>query len=160
MAHKTLIGGTAYEISGGRTLVNGTGYSIDKGKTLVGGTAYEIGFYPVITITGNGDAYSALGAYKGTGCLVEIDSVQYKSGVKLYLPVGTVIRCISYGVTNTYPGEISVNGLTVASTDASGNKFSVSFDYVVTADAEINLAAFYSSRAGSAYGKITITGEP
>lgn len=46
MAHKTLIGGTAYEIGGGRTLVNGTGYSIDKGKTLVGGTAYEVGFAP------------------------------------------------------------------------------------------------------------------
>lgn len=44
MAHKTLINGTSYEISGGRTLVNGTGYSIDKGKTLVGGTAYEINF--------------------------------------------------------------------------------------------------------------------
>ena len=44
MAHKTLINGTAYEISGGRTLVNGTGYSIDKGKTLVDGTAYEINF--------------------------------------------------------------------------------------------------------------------
>lgn len=44
MAHKTLIGGTAYEITGGKTLVNGTAYSIDKGKTLVGGTAYEIGF--------------------------------------------------------------------------------------------------------------------
>lgn len=44
MAHGTLIGGTAYEISGGKTLVGGTGYSIDKGKTLVDGTGYEIGF--------------------------------------------------------------------------------------------------------------------
>lgn len=44
MAHKTLIGGTAYEISGGKTLVNGTAYSIKNGKTLVGGTAYEVGF--------------------------------------------------------------------------------------------------------------------
>lgn len=44
MAHKTLINGTAYEISGGRTLVNGTGYAIGKGKTLVSGTAYEVGF--------------------------------------------------------------------------------------------------------------------
>lgn len=42
MAHKTLIGGTAYEISGGRTLVGGTGYSIEKGKTLVAGTVREI----------------------------------------------------------------------------------------------------------------------
>lgn len=44
MASKTLIGGTAYEISGGKTLVNGTAYSIKNGKTLVGGTAYEVGF--------------------------------------------------------------------------------------------------------------------
>ena len=44
MAHKTLVNGTSYEISGGKTLVNGTAYSISGGKTLVGGTAYEIGF--------------------------------------------------------------------------------------------------------------------
>lgn len=50
MAHKTLINGTAYEISGGRTLVNGTGYSIDKGKTLVGGTAYEVGFQSFVPV--------------------------------------------------------------------------------------------------------------
>lgn len=42
--HKTLIGGTAYDISGGRTLVGGTGYSISKGRTLVGGTGYDIAF--------------------------------------------------------------------------------------------------------------------
>lgn len=44
MAHKTLIGGTAYEIAGGKTLVDGTAYNIKNGKTLVGGTAYEIGW--------------------------------------------------------------------------------------------------------------------
>ena len=44
MAHKTLVNGTAYEISGGKALVGGTAYEIGKGKTLVGGTAYEIGF--------------------------------------------------------------------------------------------------------------------
>lgn len=44
MAHKTLVGGTAYEISGGKTLVGGTAFSIKNGKTLVGGTAYEVGF--------------------------------------------------------------------------------------------------------------------
>lgn len=48
MAHKTLIGGTAYEITGGKTLVDGTAYSIKSGKTLVGGTAYEVGFGPSI----------------------------------------------------------------------------------------------------------------
>lgn len=44
MAHKTLVNGTAYEITGGKTLVDGTAYSIKNGKTLVGGTAYEVGF--------------------------------------------------------------------------------------------------------------------
>ena len=44
MAHKTLIDGTAYEISGGKTLVNGTVYSIKNGKTLVDGTAYDVIF--------------------------------------------------------------------------------------------------------------------
>lgn len=44
MAHKTLIGGTAYEISGGKTLIGGTAYSLAKGRTLVGGTGYDISF--------------------------------------------------------------------------------------------------------------------
>lgn len=44
MAHKTKIGGTAYEISSGKVLVGGTGYSIDKGRTKVGGTGYDISF--------------------------------------------------------------------------------------------------------------------
>ena len=42
--HKTLIGGTGYEISCGRTLIDGTGYSVSKGRTLVGGTGYDIAF--------------------------------------------------------------------------------------------------------------------
>lgn len=42
MGHKTLIGGTAYNISGGKSLVSGTSYSISSGKTLIGGTAYNI----------------------------------------------------------------------------------------------------------------------
>lgn len=46
MAHKTLIGGTAYEVSGGKTLIGGTAYKIAKGRTLVGGTGYDISFAP------------------------------------------------------------------------------------------------------------------
>lgn len=44
MAHKALIGGTAYSITGGRTLIGGTGYGISKGRTLIGGTGYDISF--------------------------------------------------------------------------------------------------------------------
>lgn len=44
MAHRTLIGGTSYEISGGKALINGSGYHIAGGKTLVNGTSYDISF--------------------------------------------------------------------------------------------------------------------
>jgi hypothetical protein len=50
MAHKTLIGGKAYEISGGKTLIDGKTYKINGGKTLVGGKAYEVGFAVTLTI--------------------------------------------------------------------------------------------------------------
>ena len=46
MAHKTLISGTAYSVTGGRELIGGTDYSIKKGRTLIGGTVYDITFAP------------------------------------------------------------------------------------------------------------------
>lgn len=44
MAHKTLVGGTAYKVTGGKCLVGGTAYSIKKGRTLVDGTGYDVKF--------------------------------------------------------------------------------------------------------------------
>lgn len=54
MAHKSLIGGTAYTIKGGRTLIGGTGYDLSKGRTLIGGTGYDISFgvQPLIVYDG------------------------------------------------------------------------------------------------------------
>ena len=49
MAHKTLISGTAYSVSGGRDLIGGTGYGCKAGKTLIGGTAYEVKFSDGLT---------------------------------------------------------------------------------------------------------------
>ena len=54
MAHKTLISGTAYSVTGGRELIGGTGYDCKAGKTLIGGTAFTIPFakgIPLSTIT-------------------------------------------------------------------------------------------------------------
>lgn len=45
-AHKTLVGGTAYTVKGGKCMVGGTVYNILKGKTLIGGTGYDITFAP------------------------------------------------------------------------------------------------------------------
>ena len=57
MAHKTLISGTPYSMTGGTDLIAGTSYQIGGGRTLVNGTAYEIKFKPseyTITLTGSG----------------------------------------------------------------------------------------------------------
>lgn len=43
-AHKTLVGGTAYTVKGGKCMVNGTVYNIKKGRTLIGGTGWDITF--------------------------------------------------------------------------------------------------------------------
>lgn len=54
MAHKTLISGTAYSVTGGRDLIGGTGYDCKAGKTLIGGTAFTVPFskgIPLSTIT-------------------------------------------------------------------------------------------------------------
>ena len=44
MAHKTLISGTAYSVTGSRELIGGTGYAKKKGRVLVNGTGYDIPF--------------------------------------------------------------------------------------------------------------------
>lgn len=58
MAHKVLIGGTAYGIKGGKTMVNGTVYSIKKGRTLVGGTGYDILFSETYIVSVSAWTYS------------------------------------------------------------------------------------------------------
>ena len=47
MAHKTLVDGTAYEISGGIVKVDGTGYKLSAGKTMSNGTGFNISFVGV-----------------------------------------------------------------------------------------------------------------
>ncbi len=113
MAHKTLIGGTAYEISGGKTLISGTVYDITGGKTLIDGTAYEIGFGPrwrryelkvipgAYTITGvnsgkdnyislvskevySSYSFSADAGFYGTGTSATATSSNYSSYVGYY----------------------------------------------------------------------------
>lgn len=41
-SHKTMIGGTIYDVTAGKCMVGGTVYDIQKGLTMVGGTIYEI----------------------------------------------------------------------------------------------------------------------
>lgn len=67
MSHKTLIGGTAYNITGGKTLVNGTGYSIKSGTTLVNGTAYSINFGADVSPVLNDNDWATISAVSQSG---------------------------------------------------------------------------------------------
>ena len=136
MSHKTLIGGTAYEISGGKTLVDGTAYSIKSGKTLVGGTVYEVGFAPseaTVTITGSG-SYSAI---KPGVCYVSIDGVNYSSQTTVVVPIGTVVACtVGTMAKDLSEGCVKVNGNTVLTAE-SGKR--VTYDYTVNGNVTLNL---------------------
>lgn len=115
MAHKTLIGGTAYEISGGKTLVGGTAYEIKNGKTLVGGTAYEISFGIPIIISGTGFSNNMWG---GTFAWVEINGTTYNEAQTLNLPVDTVIKCCIKEGYSKGKAKIILNGNTVVQSSA------------------------------------------
>ena len=73
MAHKTLISGTAYDITGGRTLIDGTGYDISKGRTLVSGTGYDISFILP-------PAVLDLWGYSGSSIYNRIECITYAGG--------------------------------------------------------------------------------
>lgn len=85
MAHKTLIGGTAYTVKGGRCLVGGTGYKISGGRTLVNGTGYKIGFeYPTFANATWEDVVSAVNDhYAGSVNLADIWSVGNEKTISL-----------------------------------------------------------------------------
>lgn len=140
MAHKTLIDGTAYGISGGKTLIDGTAFSIKGGKTLVDGTAYEVGLAQnaIITITGDSNYTS-----------VVIDGVTYNTATTVEVPIGTVITCVTQN--SNYGGSIKLNYKSVASaTSGSG----VQYEYTVVSDATIK----FGTTDQSGYG-YTLAGE-
>lgn len=139
MAHKTLIGGTAYEIKGGKTLVGGTAYEIKGGKTLVGGTAYDISFVKIVNVR---LVYCGHPSIKPLKATVTIDGIEYKNEAKLnvntmkyepYEPrelqvlTGIISWKCLLNVQFYYSGaKIIVNGETVA----EGQKPASALEYV------------------------------
>ena len=126
MAHKTMIDGVAYEISGGKTLIDGTAYSIKNGKTLVGGTAYEVGFdngMRKITVTRDYDGRNSgrvlIGGYGGNqyadggGCYVGGNWGDWTSPETIVVPVGTQI-ILETEYEDSYT-EFFINGVCVYS---------------------------------------------
>ena len=137
MAHKSLVGGTAYDISGGRTLVGGTGYSISKGRTLVGGTGYDIAFSFDITVTSQGISLSS--SYK-PGCYVVINGEKVYSKGTYTAQAGVPIKlvCGYFGVS--YTNSIIIDGVTVAT--SKGNTW-CEYEYTPKEDISIKLSSTY-----------------
>lgn len=152
MAHKTLIGGTAYKVSGGKALVGGTAYKISKGKTLINGTARSITFEsPNAQISVVVNPVSAMGGLLKVCGTVTINGTQYSGNSQnttLTVAKGTVITC-GYGATTTKASTTSVtayvrvNGAiaaqTVSAATGSNNSSSSTYDYVVKSNATIEI---------------------
>lgn len=135
MAHKTLIGGTAYEIGGGKTLINGTAYEIGKGKTLVGGTAYEVSFGPeTVTIT---LTFTVYGDFSYTE--VWHNGVRYyyatgNSTTTFNANVGDIIEVQSHGAEDA---KIYLNGKLVADKPEDAEYY-----YTVVSDAVFEMKSW------------------
>lgn len=77
MAHKTMIGGTAYEVQGGKTLVDGTAYEIQGGKTMVDGTVRDISFGTTHQVTVK--IFYAIEDLYGSICYASVDGVNLEA---------------------------------------------------------------------------------
>jgi hypothetical protein len=148
MAHKTLVGGTAYDTKGGKCLVGGTGYSIKKGRTLVGGTGHDVSFAPEtipVTITGSGKASYSSAIINGK------TYTSATSGIEV-LP-GDVITFEIWGSSTSAKGYVRVDGTQVYVT-LNGDQ---TYDWTVPEGCKsIKIALFYVSTSPK-YGTVTVT---
>ena len=90
MAHKTLISGTAYSVTGGRELIGGTGYGCKAGKTIIGGTAFEVKFSEPITVTIHGEKEFQAGTQVKIGDLIvsTLGTYETSAGTEITARVG------------------------------------------------------------------------
>jgi len=115
MAHKTLIGGTEYKVSGGKTLVEGTAYKISGGKTLVEGTSKSISFSSPVTVslatTGN-----------STYTFIRFNGFDYyQSGASFVCNPGDVITVYTRHSSTSAQCSFMVDGTIISSGNTSTN---------------------------------------
>lgn len=146
MAHKTLVGGTAYEIKGGRDLIGGTGYSTESGKTLVNGTARDIVLkkteYVTVTIVKGGSG-SNTNAVKYNGTL-------YYAPKTLTVEKGSVIQ-LMYGGEYNHTGGVFINNVRKVSSGSSV----LWYNYTVNSDVTVTL--YHSIQTVNPWGDGYIT---
>ena len=115
MAHRVLINGTGYNVSGGRELINGTSYSKKKGRVLVNGTGYDIPFLIPVTVVGGKSSASA-GSGQGLG-YAEYNGAKYTDET-IYMQPGEQVRIHLQASMNMLYSKLvlTVYGETIAGT--------------------------------------------
>lgn len=163
MAHKNKIGGTNYEIVGGKAKIDGTNVSnIEIGKTLTDTTNYYVSWQPVITVIGNPEGLAILGAAASVHILQDNGNVPGISNGKTLLPKGTILRC-SVGAWVGLTAKVIKNGEMVSSftNDGSGIQLTIptkKYDYTVIGNATIECEVIDTGDGDKdTYGIITIT---
>lgn len=136
MAHKTLIGGTAYTIKGGNDLIDGTSYAKKQGKALVAGTAQTIAFSKKIkvTITGNGNGALAYVTYKGT---------KYIRATTFEAEAGDTLTLVAKDSSNNYKNIL-----------VEGGRYTSPYEYTLHADVKIALSV---KTLTTSVGVVTLT---
>ena len=138
MAHKTLIGGTAYELKGGRDLIGGTGYGRKAGKTLIGGAAYDVSFKPAtatLKITVAADS-----KMDGLRMIAEIScgGNEYTDPGEYEVPVGSTVTIKARGRYSSTDVWIYLNGVKVKTGTGSA-----SYDFTISKNTSVECAMYY-----------------
>jgi len=142
MSHKTMVGGTAYEIVGGKTLLDGTARNVSKGRTLVGGTGYDINFSKfVLSYTGEHTVYGN----EDKGWIEMLTSgtltIQTKSPCDIYL-----ISSGTKGTSGTYTaGGLNTDDVVTGGNGGDGGAYLEKFDVTLNGSYNVTIGATCSS---------------
>lgn len=135
--HKTLIGGTAYDVKSGKCLINGTAYAIQKGRTLINGTGYDIALISlkkhIITMSSDRDNINPNDSY------VTINGTTYHPYPNYEIEVDGDVQ-ITVGVYGSMGGStITLNGVVVKQVSSFSEG-----SYTFELDGDCNIVFKYS----------------
>ena len=155
MAHKTLIGGTAYEIKGGRDLIGGTGYAKKSGKSMINGTAYDIKFGP--------DGYVISFSGATAAAYIKYGDITYGYGAVSPIVVQPGDKITVWAMSTDYyfnPSTIYHNGTLVAkSSKETGYPYPAEYAFSPTGNTSISFIRGQSDDHNTVYYTVYITDE-
>lgn len=127
----------------GKSLVGGTAYNITQGKTFVGGTAYDISLSTLITveITGSGGTNCAYAIINGMQYIAPASGIQVSSG--------DVITFATTSIVTTAVADLIIDGVTISTALGGWNVYDWTVPDGIT---QITIAL-----SGPSYGKIIVT---